>query len=488
MTIAIDPYVAQLAEQESQATGLLQDVILAHWNQEEGVESPNWPNNNPAGITPGNPQVDALSTGTNNGFDVFPTPAAGAQAYGILINTDSNYAGIRAVANTGSAYAQLNAIAQSPWDAGHYGGNGYKLFASYTAVTGVSVGTVVDPYGPQGTAYAPASLDQSGINNQVQFPATNYSVVANSQRQGNVLYGRRYRIVVSNSLGVALDVSDLHCTFNIQVVVNQQPPFSTIVIYNLNPITENVILNYGDRITVEAGYEGEQYGLIFDGDVIEPIRDKEDNVTYRLTIYALASDRALNQAFAAFTLNRGQSARSLVQNLASKATVPTPLGFLSPSLSDAPLPRGQTVFGLTRDYLRAIAQADGMAYYMHDGKITLLHAKDPPSGDIVSLTPQSGLIGQPAQSGLGVSFQCLLNPSLTINRLVSIASDLVQAQAFQIGEKPRPLDAEGIYRIVGVTYVGDTRGTEWYSECVTVSQLGGIPGMISATTQIPWGN
>ncbi|WP_436663542.1 phage protein [Alicyclobacillus acidoterrestris] len=332
----------------------------------------------------------------------------------------------------------------------------------------------------------PSASTQSTISNQVSFPATNYSVVANSQRTGDILYGRRYRVIVSNSSGIALDVSDLHCTFDIQYVVNQQPPFSQIVIYNLNPATENFLLNYGDRVVVEAGYDGSQYGVIFDGEVVEPIRDKADNVTYRLTINALSGNSMLTQSFSNFTVARGQSARSLLENLASQATVPTPLGDISPQLSTATLPRGKSVFGMTRDYIRQIAQGNNMTFSAHNGAINLIHAADPPKGEILDLTPSSGLVGQPTQSDLGVSFQCLLNPAISINTLVHIDNSLIQAQTYDIGSKPLPLDSAGIYRVVGVEHVGDTRGNDWYTNCTTVSQAGGIPGMISTTTANPW--
>lgn len=487
MAVTISPYVAQLAQMAANLCGLDVHVILAQWQVEEGISSANWPGNNPAGITPGNPAVDRLSTGarTSGGFLVFPTPAAGAQAYATLYNTDPNYAGVRAAIKTGNPIAELNAIIQSPWDAGHYD-NGVSLYAAYNAIVGqnftVPSGLTFDT----STQYALPS-DTSSTQNLISFPATNYSVVANSQRTGDILYGRRYRILVANKQGIALDVSDLHCTFDIQYVVNQTPPFSQVVIYNLNPTTENFILNYGDLITVEAGYEGSQYGLIFQGEIIEPIRDKPDHVTYRLTLNCLASNSQLNQSFAAFTLNKGQSARSIVEHLASKATVPTPLGQISPQLSTAQLPRGKTVFGLTRQYLRQIAQGNDLAFYAHDGTINLVHASDPPQGEILDLTPATGLIGQPVQQDLGVSFQCLLNPAITINTLVHIDNSLIQAQTFQIGEQPRPLDSAGIYRVVGVEHVGDTRDTDWYTNCITVSQAGGIPGMISTTTANPWG-
>ncbi len=481
----IDPLVLQLAQAASSACGLDTNVILAQWQAEEGVSSANWPSNNPAGITSGNKAVDALSIGVNAaGFLIFPTPAAGAQAYATLYNTDINYAAVRASVKTGNPQNELNAIIQSGWDAGHYQ-NGVLLYSTYNAITNQSLSS---PSGLTFNASTQYALPPTSVNpNQVNYPATNYSIIANSQRTGNVLYGRRYRVLVSNSQGVTLDVSDLHCTFNVQYVVNQTPPFSQVVIYNLNPTTENFILSYGDSITVEAGYEGAQYGLIFEGEIIEPIRDQPDDVTHRLTLNCLASNAQLNQSFAAFTLNKGQSARSLVESLASKATVATPIGDISPNLSTAQLPRGKTVFGLTRQYLRQIAKGNSATFYSHDGSINILHASDPPKGEIIDLTPASGLIGQPSQQDLGVSFKCLLNPAIAINTLVHIDSSLIQAQTFQIGEVQRPLDSAGIYRVIGVQFAGDTRGDEWYANCQSVSQAGGIPGMINSANANPWG-
>lgn len=481
----IDPYVAQLAQSVTSAIGLDRNVVLAQWNAEEGIGSANWPSNNPAGIRPGNRSVDAMSTGVNGaGFDIFPTPAAGAQAYATLYKTDSNYVNVRNAIKTGSPLAELNAIIQSPWDAGHYGGDGHKLYDSYSSVTGSKYSVPSGLTFDLSTTYA---LDSQSTTQQINYPPTNYSVVANSQRTGDVLYGRKYRVLVSNSSGIALDVSDLHCTFDIQYTMNQQPPFSMVVIYNLNPATENFLLNYGDRIIVEAGYEGSQYGVIFDGDVVEPIRDKSDNVTYRLTINALTANRVAVQAFANFTVAKGQSQRSVVQNLASMASVPSPIGDISPKLSSIKLPRGKVVFGLTRDYLRQIAKGNDMAFSLHNGSINLIHATDPPKNEIVDLTPSSGLIGQPVQSDLGVSFQCLLNPSISINSMVHIDSQIIQAQTYQIGSVPRPLDSQGIYRVISVEHKGDTRGNDWYTSCTTVSQAGGIPGMINAATANPFG-
>jgi len=344
------------------------------------------------------------------------------------------------------------------------------------------------------SAFTPESfttLGQTGANtgniNDLVLPSTNYGVVANSQRYGNVLYGRRYRVLVSNGKGTALDVSDLRCTFEVHKTM-MQPQFSTVTIYNLNSETENQIINEGDTIIIEAGYEGEQYGMIFRGDVVQPIRGKEDGVTYKLTLNSLDSDRALNtDAFVAFSVSKGQTARDIVENVTSRARLPMELGFISQGLSQAKLTRGKVFFGAPKDYLRQLAQSNAATFYMEDGKVNIIQATDYPPNEIVDLAPESGLIGTPMQTDYGVSFKCLLNPRLKLNSLVRINNSLIQAQTYQFGQIPRALDAEGIYRIIELRHIGDTRGDNWYTECTTVSQAGGvIPGLIASPSANPW--
>lgn len=321
-----------------------------------------------------------------------------------------------------------------------------------------------------------------GNQNEVSIPETNYGIVANSQKFGNILYGRRYRVIVSGKNGTALDVSQLRCTFKIQKSILQPPNFAEIVLYNLSPDTENSIILEGNRVVVEAGYEGEQYGLIFDGDIIQPIRDKEDGVTFKLTLNSLDGDRLLNVGFVNFSIIKGQSSRTIIESVVSKVKVPTQIGSISEGLSKSELTRGKVVFGLAKDYLRQLAQTNNASFYVEDGKVNIVRGTDLPKGEIFDLAPESGLIGMPAQSDNGVSFKCLLNPRLKINDFVRIENRFIKAQTYQQGQNMRSLDSSGIYRIVGITYTGDTRGDNWYCECTTVSQAGIIPGMVSAST------
>lgn len=344
---------------------------------------------------------------------------------------------------------------------------------------------------PRSTA-PDVNTDNNADNNEIKnanslaIPATNFSVVAGSAVAGNVLYGRRYRVIVSTGQGNALDISKLRCTFNVQKTIVMEPNFSEITIYNLNPQTENAIINEGMRIVIEAGYEGAQYGLIFDGDVIQPIRDKEDGVTYKLTLRSLDGDRFINGGIVNFSLLKGQSSRQIVDECTSKATNPTQLGNISSGLVTTELTRGKVCFGLARDYLRQVAQNSNATFYVEDGKVNIIKAEDIPVGEATELSPSSGLIGIPTQSEYGVNGKCLLNPRIKINSLIHIDNSLIRARQAEIGQVFRSLDGDGIYRVIKINHVGDTRGDEWYTEFETVSQAGLVPGILKNSEGSPW--
>lgn len=358
-----------------------------------------------------------------------------------------------------------------------------NIYNKYTGGGAATAGAGIPSFAPAGGSGTGSQIP--GINDIV-IPSTNYGIVANSQKYGNVLYGRRYRILVTNGKGTALDVSDLRCTFEVHKTM-MQPQFSTVTIYNLNTETENQLINEGDTVIVEAGYEGEQYGLIFTGDVVQPVRGKEDGVTYKLTLNSIDSDRALNFGFVAFSVAKGQTARDVVGNIASQAKIPTQLGTISNGLKTSKLTRGKVVFGMSKDYLRQLAYSNSATFYMEDGKVNIIQAQDYPKNEIVDLAPESGLINTPQQSDYGIQFKCLLNPRLKLNSLVRINNSLIQAQTYQFGQIPRGLDAQGIYRIIELHHSGDTRGDSWYTDATCVSQAGGvIPGLMGSTNVNPW--
>lgn len=139
-------------------TGLDPDVIRA-WARAEGAYAPGGTGgynflNMKASSHRGLSGVP-LAGLSSKGFAQFHSPQDAATEAAYWINTMPNYRSIRAAVHH-DPVTQIAAISSSPWDAGHYGGNGSKLLGSYNAVKGSgggswlggvasTVGGVLDP-------------------------------------------------------------------------------------------------------------------------------------------------------------------------------------------------------------------------------------------------------------------------------------------------------------------------------------------------------
>lgn len=304
----------------------------------------------------------------------------------------------------------------------------------------------------------------------------------------NFLYGRKYRILVAKGDNTALDVSNLHCTFKIEKVCMQIANYAEIVIYNLSAGTEAEIIKEGDRVVVEAGYQGyitvnpdgtqkevpttKQYGKIFDGLIIQAIRDKEDNVNYKLTLVCMDGDDFLANNIIKMSIASGQNQRQQVEHIVSNATTPSEIGKISPDLNTQNLPRGKVFFGTPKQYLKNIANDNNAQFWVDDGQVYIAKPNDIPDGEALVLTPQTGLIGVPQQTQDGASFKCLLNPAIRLKSMVKIQNSMIRQIKQTIGQLPTILDKDGEYQVYKITITGDTRGTDWYTECEGVGRTG----------------
>ncbi len=291
----------------------------------------------------------------------------------------------------------------------------------------------------------------------------------------NVLFGRKYRVIVSDVNGVGIDVSELRCTFQIEKSISETPNYAEIVLYNLSAQTENSIIKEGAKVILEAGYQNPQYGLIFSGDIVQPLRGKEDNTTYTLTLISQDGDLFYNKGIINASFRAGQTTRDILENMTKQCSNALELGQISDNLSQTALPRGKALFGLTRDYFRQMAKSEQAAFYINNNKIDFVKAMDLPTNEVIKLNGKSGLIGMPEQTEEGIQATCLLNPLLDLNKMVSIDLRSIQRQKVDKENGIKNIEGSGIFKIIKLTHKGDTRGDEWYTEFTAVAQSGAIP-------------
>lgn len=319
------------------------------------------------------------------------------------------------------------------------------------------------------------------------------------------LYGRKCKILIADKNNDAWDVSQLRCIFKVEKSVFPTVNFAEVKIYNLESNTENAFIKEGSRIIIEAGYDGfiqtdatengesvkvqspKQYGKIFDGEVVQILRDREDNIDYTLTLIAYDGDAYLNRSFIKFSVNKGMNQRQMIDQIAVKATSPADVGHISTDLSSKTLPRGKVFFGAPKGYLRDIARDNNANLWLDDGQIVIAKVTDIPKGQALVLSPQTGLIGVPQQTQEGIQYRCLLNPSITLFSLVKLDNTIVRQLKLAMGQLPAMLDDDGQYQTAKVVFTGDTRGNDWYTDVVGISRYGGgaLPMLMSNSTQSP---
>ena len=327
------------------------------------------------------------------------------------------------------------------------------------------------------------------------------------------LYGRKCKILIANQNNDAWDVSQLRCIFKVEKSVFPNVNFAEVKIYNLNADTDLSIIKEGVRIVIEAGYDGfiqtdtiqngesikvqspKQYGKIFEGELVQYLHDREDNIDYTLTLIAYDGDTLSNRSFIDFNVNKGMNHRQIINQIATQATSSADVGHISPDIGSKTLPRGKVFFGAPKGYLRDIARDNNANFWIDDGQIVIAKVTDIPPGQALVLSPTTGLIGVPHQTQEGIQYRCLLNPSITLRSMVKIDNSIVRLMKLQASQSAlgtvfalqSPLDADGQYTTAKVVHTGDTRANEWYTDVVGISHngIGVLPMLMSNPTQSP---
>lgn len=295
-------------------------------------------------------------------------------------------------------------------------------------------------------------------------------------------YLRKCTLIVSGSNFDGLDLSELRIKFSVKRSDTMTPNTADIYVYNLEEQTALRIRKEFTRVTLQAGYEGNE-GVIFQGNIKQVIIGRESATDTFINIVAGDGDRAYNFAIVNTTLAKGSSQLDQVN---AAATAMAPKGVTAGHIGDMPpekLPRGKVMYGNARTYLRDVAQSSKKTWSIQDGKITFVGLKAYLPGEQVVLTSETGMIGTPQQTNDGVNIKCLLNPRIKISGRVHIDSKIILQQKLNLdqiaaakgntstinGLIPRHLRTDGSYYVLVLEHTGDTRGVDWYTSLMCLN-------------------
>lgn len=288
---------------------------------------------------------------------------------------------------------------------------------------------------------------------------------------GQDQYLRKCNLVFANASGDGLDVSELRIVFAIKKTDGQTPNTANIRVYGLNSDTRNRIQTEYTDVLLQAGYE-QNFGVVFTGTAKKVIKGSDNNTDPFLEIQAADGDTAYNFSTVNATISAGASQRDQIDQIA-KVMKAKGVQTGSVQVDDTQkLPRGKVMYGMSRDYMRQSSSSGGSSWTIQNGVLQVIPLTGVLPDQAVVLNSGTGLIGRPEQTNTGIKFRCLLNPFILVGGSLQIdQKDIQEAQAEtdpastkKDKDAPATIEADGFYRVITLSYTGDTRGTDWYCE------------------------
>jgi hypothetical protein len=131
---------------------------------------------------------------------------------------------------------------------------------------------------------------------------------------------------------------------------------------------------------------------------------------------------------------------------------------------------------MARDLLKTIGYATGSTFTIVNDKAQMVKNDNFKPGDAIVLNSSTGMVGRPQQSSDGIRARMLINPRVAPAVKLKIDEASIDKQLFnpaygaEVNNTMIPdIAADGIYKVLYVDHIGDTRGGVWYTEATCMS-------------------
>ncbi len=299
-----------------------------------------------------------------------------------------------------------------------------------------------------------------------------------------VQYIRKITLLVSNSSGSAVDLSQFRIKFSVKQATSQTPNSADIRVYNLSKEAAIAIASQGNRVILQAGYNS-NFGEIFVGNIKQVILGRETPTETFIDIIAGDGDIAYNHAVVVTSLAKGSDQNDEIKACLDQTKKFGVMGGAQSTVtSTVKRPRGKVMFGNARNFLRGVAKTTQCSWSIQNEQVQFVPNTGYLPGQAVLITAKTGMIGTPQQTTEGVNVKALLNPFIRINGRIKLENSTIERIKIDLTLTPGKttntafkLPSDGLYLVIAAEHSGDTRGTEWYTSmiCLIFDQTSNIP-------------
>ncbi len=335
------------------------------------------------------------------------------------------------------------------------------------------------------------------ITLQAPTPPPNYRQYL--RKVGLVIYGGQAGVqtptsgsATSSTSANGIDVSNMRITFQVRQFDAATPNLATIRVYNLSDKTALKIQKEFQYVALQAGYEGGNYGQIFQGTIKQFKKGRIDATTTFLEMFCSDGDQAWNFSGINACIAAGSSFQQqldTIQGQMNKYLTNPQTAELPQGTGGLTLPRGRVLFGIAASTLNDLALSTNTTFKIVNGQVifTVMTGYDP--GEAIQLNVKSGLVLVPEVTDNGVEVTALLNPALRCGRRVQINEKDINTNVLTsagagvqptILAFPASIAADGFYRVIVADHEGDSRGgPSWFTRmtCLALTSENGQVAM-----------
>lgn len=277
-------------------------------------------------------------------------------------------------------------------------------------------------------------------------------------------FNRVCRVVLSNA-EESLTVDNLTVQFEIGKTLLGYPARGRISIFNLGEENIQKITKRYTSVELYGGYIGAE-GLLFRGNITNYSKDRF-GPTSAFTLVVKSSTSAWEESSFTKTYAAGTPPATIVNEVAESfkgvivGQILTDVNW-APSLSDV------TVMGSSRRIMDQLARDYNFDWNIVEGEVIAAPRSqallDKP---VFIISEATGLIGSPVITDLGVDFRVLLNPAILLGRQIEMRAKYGQLGQSGVDFRRVRSSADGVYKIMDIRMVGNTRSLDWYCDIVS---------------------
>jgi len=300
-----------------------------------------------------------------------------------------------------------------------------------------------------------------------------------------MLFNRVASLIIGKEGGQGREVSDLRFSFSIQKGATKSPNNCTVKIWNASPETRSLIEVIGNVLILRAGYH-EDIGAvsIFSGDVTRTLTTRE-GADWVTEIELHDGFMEFRDAKVTLSFGKGATLLQVVTEISKKFGLP--VRPLPEDVAGKQYPAGFAFVGRVRDAMDKVCDHGSLEWSIQNREIQVIKKGGVFKKQAYVLSPDTGLIGSPAQESKTMTEKAAAKEGITANQpgvkktterdKDGNDQEMLRVLGYKVKTLLQPLaepggyvqlNAKGIknefFRIEEVTHIGDTHGNEWHSE------------------------